>query len=518
MYNKDVINQLIYSKNTASMLLGCLLQNTHLVKSSQYPLTEEDFVGEIFQKCMFKTIKWLGEKGFQTVGAVDIGGVAEQNEELKEILEDNDYIGFCSMAVELSNVDNFEAYYNEIRRLSCIRDIALIDKKDISELYDIDNQKDLTFGLTAEDILDKVYANQFELKNKYTQKNDEEFKQAGVDGERVLESFKNKEHEGVAFESKYLTTLWGTFRKKQLYIRSGDTSSGKSRSACGDLACACSPYLYDEDKNMFVPNPNGSNRGLYIGCEMDTDTEVDPLFWSYIANVSSANVTNYRFEADEHSRVMEVIDMLSNNPCIWLAKMPSFNIQRLEEVIKEYKIKHNIDYVAFDYIMLNTAVTKEFIKNRGGLKSARGDEILLEISKALKDLAEKYDVGIITATQVNSDIKDYRIRDYQVLRGGKAMADKATGGSISMPITKEELELVKPYLNQSHLNPKTMTYIEPNFVETVYKSRFSEFPKECKIFSYYDLGTMRKKELFVTNKNFEPVPDIRPTIVNRVVE
>ena len=99
------------------------------------------------------------------------------------------------------------------------------------------------------------------------------------------------------------------------------------------------------------------------------------------------------------------------------------------------------------------------------------------------------------------------------------MADKATGGSISMPITKEELKLVEPYIqNEKFLNPETLCYIEPNFVETVYKSRFSEFPKECKIFSYYDLGTMRKKEMFVTNKNFEPVTDIQPTIVNVQIE
>ena len=406
MYNEDIINQVIYSKNTASMLLGCLLQNSYLIKSTQYPLVETDFVGEPFQKYMFRAIKCLGEKGFQNIGAVDIASVAEHEEEMKEILEDNDYIEFCNMAVKLTNIDNFEGYYNEVRRLSCIRDIALIDKKDISDLYDIDAKKDLSFGLTAEEVLDKTYNKISEFKRKYIQKNDEEFKQAGVGGYETLESFKNREFDGVSFESKYLTTLWGTFRKKQVYIRSGDTSSGKSRSCVGDLACACSPFLWDSDIKSFVPNPNGHNRGLYIGCEMDTKTEVDPLFWSYIADVNSSSITKYKFEADEYELVHKGIDMLASNEYIWLGKMPSFDIQRLEEVIKEYKNKHNIDYVAFDYIMLNSAVTKEFIKNRGGIKSARGDEILLEISKALKDLAEKYDVGIITATQVNSDIKD----------------------------------------------------------------------------------------------------------------
>ena len=51
--------------------------------------------------------------------------------------------------------------------------------------------------------------------------------------------------------------------------------------------------------------------------------------------------------------------------------------------------------------------------------------------------------------------------------------------------------------------------ITPNWVETVYKSRFSEFPKECKIFSFYNLGNMRKIEMFVTDKDFKIIKDIK---------
>jgi hypothetical protein len=102
------------------------------------------------------------------------------------------------------------------------------------------------------------------------------------------------------------------------------------------------------------------------------------------------------------------------------------------------------------------------------------------------------------------------MRDYQVIRGGKAVADKATGGSISMPITTQELKLVEPYIEKKYRNFNNS--IQPNFVETVYKSRFSKYPKECKIFSYYNLGNMRKIEMFVTDKNFKQI-DVPKTIV-----
>mgnify|MGYP003429482701 FL=1 len=163
-------------------------------------------------------------------------------------------------------------------------------------------------------------------------------------------------------------------------------------------------------------------------------------------------------------------------------------------------------------MLINTALVREFCENRGGKGAFRGDEVLLELSKNLKDIAKKYDVGILTATQTNAEIKDYRMRDYQVIRGGKAVADKATGGSISMPITKPELKLVEPYI-EKFCRGFGKDGIKPNFVETVYKARFSEYPKECKVFSYYNLGNMRKKELFVTDKDFKWI-DLPKTIVN----
>ena len=85
-----------------------------------------------------------------------------------------------------------------------------------------------------------------------------------------------------------------------------------------------------------------------------------------------------------------------------------------------------------------------------------------------------------------------------------------------MPITPQELKLVEPYTiewNKKHSSKFGM--IEPNWVETVYKSRFSEFPKECKIFSVYNLGNMRKIEMYVTDKDFKIIKDIKKTIIEK---
>lgn len=185
--------------------------------------------------------------------------------------------------------------------------------------------------------------------------------------------------------------------------------------------------------------------------------------------------------------------------------MPSFNIKKIREEVAHYKKECNIEYVGLDYMLLNNALVKEFVEQRGKGVAMRGDEVLLELSKSMKDICKEFNIGMITATQVNADIKDFHNRDYQVIRGGKGISDKATGGSISMPITEQELKLVEPYINKLKERGKFGNHMLPNFVETIYKSRFSEFPKECKVFSHYNLGTMRKTEMFVTDRNFKPI-------------
>jgi replicative DNA helicase len=393
-------------------------------------------------------------------------------------------------------------YYNSIRKYSLLRQLE--QNYNITEFWDKNksdetNQKKIS-KYTIEEVINYFDKDINKFKRDFLLEDEEtNRKKAGENGHQILLNFKDRPTMGLAFESKYLTTLWDGCQKKQLYIRSGDTSSGKSRSGIGDLGCLCVPEIYDLEQKKWVENPNGKNRGLYIGCEMQLDTEVDPLMWSYVSGIDSSTIMRGEYTEEEKKIINKAIDVV-NDDCMWLVDMPSFNIQKLENEIKQYKLDCNIDYVCFDYMLITNSLVKEFSQSRGGMGGFRGDEILLELSKALKDICKKYNVAMLTMTQVNADIKDFKNRDYQVLRGGKAVADKATGGSISMPITQQELKLIEPYLKKRGFENKI-----PNFVETVYKARWSEYPKECKIFSYYNLGNMRKEELFVTDKNFMPI-------------
>lgn len=509
----------LYDQSSCMFMLGYLFNDTDLYFNEKYKLCKEDFKDEYrgnnFYRILYSTGWNLAIKGAKEINAISVGEFVKNYKAQMVVLEDNNYIEFINEIKQLSNALDVSVYHERIRKMSLLSKYHNELGWNIKKFYDIDKDEVEERGklekFSIEDIVKYYEGLQTEIKvNFLSDDEDTQRKKAGYKGKEILQSFKENPTMGLSFESKYLTTLWGGFEKKQLYMRSGDTSSGKSRSCIGDMACISVSEIYDSDKKEWVKNLNGSNKSLYIGCEMELDREVDPLLWAYIADVSSSKITKGRTTPEEDKRVQRAIDILYDSNEVFLTDMPLFNIKRLEEEISTYKGKYGIDFVIFDYMLLNSALVKEFVQNRSSSIGARSDEILLELSKSLKDLAKKYDVGILTATQVNADIKDYRNRDYQVLRGGKSMADKATGGSISMPITQQELKLVEGYLPRKGFNN-----IKPNFVETVYKSRFSEYPKECRIFSYYDLGTMRKKEMFVTDKDFKPI-NIEKTIVNRI--
>ena len=83
--------------------------------------------------------------------------------------------------------------------------------------------------------------------------------------------------------------------------------------------------------------------------------------------------------------------------------------------------------------------------------------------------------------------------------------------SIESFLFKQELKLVEPYLAKYKAKGFGNNDFKNIFVETVYKSRFSEYPKECKIFRDYKKERLqicslnllsichRTKPLFVKN-------------------
>ena len=126
----------------------------------------------------------------------------------------------------------------------------------------------------------------------------------------------------------------------------------------------------------------------------------------------------------------------------------------------------------------------------------RNDEVLLMFATALKDLAVELNVAMFTSTQVNASADDNKnIRNEASLAGGRSTINKADNGAIMARPSKEELTLLGNITNQ---------YGVPNMVTDIFKVRSGAW-SQVRIWSYVDLGTMRKKDLFITDSNLDTI-------------
>ena len=150
----------IYDTTKVNMLLGCLLQDTSLITNDKYPLCKDDFVGHAFDNVMYVSIVNLSRSGYKTISFFDLDKYLQKHEAQYQIFKDcrdkGDVEDFLETIVYLSDTNNYESYYNDVRRLSCIRDYR-DNGHDIEKFWDYnksetDNLKGLE-GIKIEEIV-----------------------------------------------------------------------------------------------------------------------------------------------------------------------------------------------------------------------------------------------------------------------------------------------------------------------------------------------------------------------------
>ena len=76
---------MLYNPNIASMLLGCLLNNSSLVLRPQNPLSKFDFSPIEFHKILFICIKKLAVNGVNNITELEIDNLIQNYRQQKNI-------------------------------------------------------------------------------------------------------------------------------------------------------------------------------------------------------------------------------------------------------------------------------------------------------------------------------------------------------------------------------------------------------------------------------------------------
>lgn len=477
------------------------MKNPSLLSQPQYPLDKNCFAPEQFHKILYLAIQRLYNEGVSEVTEIEVENIVKNKPVYFEVLQDNNYIDFINTSKELAVVENFDYYYNTIRKFALLRDLKDngIDIKEFyDELQDENEQAAKLEKLTIQDILNVVELKGIKLRSKYDVKYVRGEMVAGEDTESLITDFEQSPAFGAFLCSPYLTQLYMGWCRGHLLDESAPSGVGKTRIAVADLCGVSVDKLWDDEAQDFIYNPNYQGPGLFIHTELATRHEINPMFLACIAGVEVKHITQGLLSHDEKLRVLKAGEILQANN-MRLVDMADFTCQSIDRKIKECVEGYGMQYCVFDYVQLNSAATQEYRQNTEA--QAREDLILRNITLELKNMAEKYMVGIKTMTQLNGNEKTMDFPDESCLSGGKSQKNKLDAACITLPVKDrvKERKRIDQYLKHKGFGANSL--IEPNVVSYVFKSRFGEYAdQKIKVWRYFDRSKFRNIDLFCTNQ------------------
>ena len=490
-------------KNCVQQILGSLMLNpSFLVESDKYNLVPSDF-SDRFARKIFKAIYTLYTNGAEVIRPIDIENIFAQDPGNKVFFEQSNGIEYLQDLQEIAEVANFSFYYNQLKKFNLLKDLKK-NGFDISPFYveDLTNPKALEINrvfdeLSPQDIIAKLKGSLLHLENEYAQG---EAVQIGNIAEGILdliEGFGSTDTVGMPVQGKYYNEIIGGARKGTMTVRSAGSGVGKTRNAVMDACYLTFPIRYNNNTNSWETTCN-SGKTLYIVTEQ-TKEEIQKMVLAYLTDINEDKFKYGNFDEIETRTIKQAIEVLNTfGENFVVIRMPNPTIELIKSTVREQCILHDIDYVFYDYIFIGPALLGEF---RGF--SLRNDEILLMMSTALKDLAVELDVAMFTSTQVNANADNNRdIKNESSIAGSRAVINKADNGAIMSRPTRDELDLLKPFITK---------FGEPNLVTDIYKVRSGRWT-QLRIWSRASLGTLKKEDLFVTNSQLDMIEDFEANV------
>ena len=485
-------------KRDTQQILGCLMKKPQLLSEiDKYSFILTDFSTR-FERSIFMAIEGLYRNGATKIQPIDIENFLESDQVSAKVFKDKNGIEYLQDIIELSEVDNFDFYYNRFKKFNLLKDL----KKqgfDISEFYcdDLTNPKaeeiNQAFNfLFPKDITDAVRKKLLGIESKYETTDEIEVEAAANGMDKLVGELGAAYEIGMPVQGNIYNQVIDGAKKGTLTIRSAASGVGKTSNAIADACYLAYPFRYNAITCNWEQVGN-SEKVLFIVTEQRFK-EVRLMILAYLTDINRSRFKYADFSDRESAVITQAIHLMKKyEDNLILVKMPNPTIESVKTIVRENCIVHDIGYVFYDYIFIGPSLLNEF---KGF--ALRNDEVLLMFATALKDLAVELDVAMFTSTQLNAKGDDNKdIRNEGTLAGGRSTINKADNGAIMARPTKEELEILEPLYEN---NPDK----KPNLVTDIFKVRSGEWT-QVRIWSDMNLGTLKKRDLFITDSRMEPV-------------
>ena len=491
----------IYSNSVTDRLLACLIQDSTLCLNDKYKLDKNEFAVNKFHQILYVSIYNLACNGYHTISIMDLNEFLKSYDAQYSVYLDNNGDSYIETIVELTDLENFEGYYKEFRKLACLTvykqngfDVTKFWNEEITDEKNLENLNQYTI----EDIINYFEGLQVDIRRSFYPNLVKEEYQAGSDFMETKERFKEEPLVGNSFQSEYLN---GIFRGMYGFlIRVAKSGGGKSILSMGDLCKTTVTEYYDFTVGGFVKNKSRKGAGLFINTELDLRNELDPIIIAWISGVPRNHIIDGKYEDGEEDRVNRAAEILLESE-LYIVDDPQFTTRSLLTTIKDYAINKNIKTICFDYISDNGFVAKEISSETK--VPQRQDMVLLTLTDRLKQVQRECGVSLISSVQTNGQEDNMEYPTEAVLAGGKSQVRKTDGTMCMLPPSKKELNQLENAIiqwNKRHNKVAFGQQVKPNNVIHIIKGRGSKYPKNIKVFQYMDLGTGRTTDMFTTDK------------------
>lgn len=484
-------------KATVLQIFGCLMKHPqYLSESDKYNLTPDDFFYR-FDKFIFTAIDSLYRNGATSIQPIDVENYLSTNESAKLIFKQQNGIEYLQDADYLAAAENFSYYYKKLKKFNLLENLSS-QGFDTSIFYVENPLKPADFEINAkfenlevQDIVAGLKKKLLGVERKYIQNDTSETIDVFEGIEDIIAEAGGNEFIGVPLQGEIFNEVCAGARKGTFVIRSAASGVGKSRSAVGDACYLAFPFRYNIDTQEWEQNGN-CEKTMIITTEQ-TASEVQKMVLAYLTGF---NETKFRYGnfTDEEMHIIKqalwVLETYRDN--LYIVKMPNPSIELVKTIVRENVLTHNIEYVFYDYIHICPSLLAEF---KG--YNLRNDEVLLMFSTALKDLAVELNIFVMSSTQLNANgDSSTNIRNEAAIAGSRAIVNKADIGCILARPTKEELDFLT---NENDIS------FYPTIVCDIYKVRAGQY-NQIRIWSDYDAGNLRKKDLFATDARMNVIP------------
>lgn len=488
-------------KNAIMQIIGDLMKTPFILNDSKYILTKNDFDTPLARNIFIAISKMIFEEKMESITVVDIDNYFQQNEVSYENFKKQNGIQYLNDCLEVSNVNNFDYYYNRMKKLSALRALKA-DGFDISKIYNENEidivkervQQEKLNQMSLQDIFNMFMKNINDLQYDYICKDDSEegFISDGI--ANLFEELQQNPEIGVPLQGEIYNTIVRGARQKKYYLISGSTGSGKSRQMIGHACTIAFPEKYDIKKNKWVVTGKGE-KILFFGTEMEKD-ETQTMILAHISGINEDKILNNYYETpEEKQRIYDAIKVMEHyQENFVFVRVGDPSIGQIKSLIRKEVLKYDIKYVFYDYIFSSPGLLTEYKS-----LNLREDVILTLLSTALKDLANELNVFIMSGTQLNGNWQEFKgLRNQNLIRGSKGIVDKIDVGGISLPVTQEEHKVVD-------ILARKLGKDLPTQVQDIYKVRRGKYNR-VRIWSKVDLGTCRTEDLFLTDAEGNEIP------------